>query len=81
MPYVIQLADGSFAPKTRGQPNAKTLQNAGLWISKAAAIKQLDPRFWWEREHGAYPPAGLLKAVQDSGARVREVQLVFVDEN
>lgn len=71
MPYVIQLVDGRFAPKTRGQTPADSLQNAGVWISKAAAIKQLDPRFYWHRDD----------TVPDTGARVREVQLTFVDEN
>lgn len=78
MPYVIQLADGSFAPKTRGQPNVKNLQSAGVWVSKAAAIKQLDPRHYWQRGNvgEGYPS----KPMPDTGARVREVQLMFVDE-
>ena len=79
MPFVIQHADGSFAPKTRGQPNATHLQSAGLWISKAAAIKQLDPRHYWERGEVSTGCAG--KPIPNTGARVREVQLMFVDEN
>jgi len=71
MPYVIQLADGSFANKTRGQPSTENLQSAGVWVSKAAAIKQLDPRHYWERG----------EPMPDTGARVREVQLRFVDED
>lgn len=71
MPYVIQLADGQFAPKVRGQTPAPTLQTAGIWVSKAAAIKQLDPRFYWHREGDA----------PDNGARVREVKIVLVDED
>jgi hypothetical protein len=78
MPYVIQLADGTFAPKTRGQPNVKNLQSAGVWISKAAAIKQLDPRHYWERGEVSAGCPG--KPIPDTGARVREVQLTFVEE-
>ena len=77
MPYVIQLTDGSFAPKTRGNPNAENLQSAGVWLSLSAATKQLDPRHYWQRgEEGEGLPG---KPKPDNGARVREVKLVFVD--
>lgn len=79
MPYVIQLADGTFAPKTRGKPYAKNLQTAGVWISKAAAIKQLDPRHYWERGEASIGCPG--KPIPNNGARVREVQFMLVDED